>query len=223
MDGITKVYHTGDVETPVLHGISLDIFEGEFVAIMGPSGSGKSTLMNIMGFLDVHDGGKYEFNGRQIEGYDENELALIRNKEVGFVFQMFYLLPKLTAFENVCLPMIYAGIPESIQQKKAYDALCAVGLKDRLHYFPNQLSGGQQQRVAIARSLVNQPYLLFADEPTGNLDSRSGNEIMNIFTKLHEQGKTIVMITHEEEIAAYASRKIVLRDGLISEDKKLKK
>lgn len=218
MDGITKSYRSGDMETPVLHGISLDIPEGEFVAIMGPSGSGKSTLMNIMGFLDVHDIGKYEFNGRVMEGYDEEELADIRNGQVGFVFQMFYLLPKLSAFDNVRLPMIYAGLPESVQKQKATEALTSVGLEERMHHLPGQLSGGQQQRVAIARAIVNTPSVIFADEPTGNLDSKSGDEVMEIFTKLHKQGRTIIMITHEDEIAAYAQRKIILRDGLISED-----
>lgn len=176
--------------------------------------------MNILGFLDVHDKGEYLFDDRKVEGYNEEELSEIRNTQVGFVFQMFYLLPKLTALDNVKLPMLYAGISEKDQDERSKKALQAVGLEDRMDHKPNELSGGQQQRVSIARALVNNPKVIFADEPTGNLDSKSGDEIMSIFEKLHEEGKTIIMVTHEEDIAAYAERTIVIRDGLILSDKK---
>ncbi len=218
MSGIHKTYHTGSVQAHVLRGISVEIKKNEYVAIMGPSGSGKSTLMNIMGFLDVHDAGEYLFDNRPVEGYDEEELAEIRNKRVGFVFQMFYLLPKMSALDNVKLPMLYANIPEKEQEERAKQALISVGLEDRMHHKPNELSGGQQQRVSIARALVNEPKVIFADEPTGNLDTHSGNEVMEIFTRLNREGKTIIMITHEDEIAAYTKRKIIIRDGLITSD-----
>jgi putative ABC transport system ATP-binding protein len=220
LTNIQKTYHTGSVKAHILKGISLNISEGEFVAIMGQSGSGKSTLMNIMGFLDVHDDGKYIFNEKMVEKYDEEELAKIRNIYIGFVFQMFYLLPKIHALDNVQLPMLYASVSEKERKKRAEEALTAVGLEKRMYHKPNELSGGQQQRVSIARALVNNPKVLFADEPTGNLDSASGNEVMNIFQRLHQEGKTIIMITHEEDIAAHASRKIVILDGKIVEDTK---
>jgi putative ABC transport system ATP-binding protein len=219
---IHKTYHTGKLKAHVLKGISLKICKSEFIAIMGHSGSGKSTLMNIMGFLDVHDKGEYLFDGRKVEGYDEEELAEIRNRQVGFVFQSFYLLPKLTALENVMLPMVYAHIPEKQQKERATKALTAVGLKDRMDHRPNELSGGQQQRVSIARALVNEPKVIFADEPTGNLDSKSGEEVMEIFKQLHKEGKTIIMVTHEDDIAASAKRKIVVHDGLIISDERIK-
>jgi putative ABC transport system ATP-binding protein len=218
LNDVTKTYRTGEVETLVLRGISLDIAQGEFLAIMGPSGSGKSTLMNIMGFLDDLTTGEYIFDGRSAEGYDEEEQADIRSMMVGFVFQMFYLLPKMTALDNVKLPMLYAGVSEKEQEERAITALKEVGLEARMHHAPNQLSGGQQQRVSIARALVNDPKVIFADEPTGNLDTKSGDEVMDIFTRLSKEGRTIIMVTHEDDIADYAHRKIVLKDGVIIED-----
>lgn len=222
LSDIHKTYHTGKLKAHVLRGISLSIQKGDFIAIMGPSGSGKSTLMNILGFLDVHDTGEYRFDNRRVEGYDEEELAEIRNRQVGFVFQSFYLLSKLTALENVKLPMVYAGVPEKEQEDRAAKALASVGLEDRMDHRPNELSGGQQQRVSIARALVNEPKVIFADEPTGNLDSKSGDEVMEIFKKLHKEGKTIIMVTHEDDIAAAAKRKIVVHDGLIISDERIK-
>lgn len=218
LSGITKTYQTGVISAHVLKGISLEIQKGEFVAIMGPSGSGKSTLMNIMGFLDVPDEGEYFFDGESTKGFDEEELAEIRSQKIGFVFQMFYLLPKMNALDNVKLPMIYASISDKEQEERAQQALAEVGLSDRMYHRPNQISGGQQQRVSIARALVNHPKVIFADEPTGNLDTKAGNEVMAIFQKLHAEGNTIIMVTHEDDIAAYAERKIVIRDGQITED-----
>ena len=217
---ITKSYFMGEIEAKVLHGISLTIERGEFVAVMGPSGSGKSTLMNIMGFLDSPSGGHYALDGKEVKDFDEDTLAEIRNREIGFVFQMFYLLTKMTALDNVKLPMLYADVPDREQDDRAKRALKAVGLEDRMDHRPNELSGGQQQRVSIARSLVNEPKVIFADEPTGNLDTASSVEIMDIFEKLHDQGKTIIMVTHEDDIAAHAERIIVIRDGKVVEDKK---
>ncbi len=210
----------GEIVTEVLHGVKLKIDSGEFVAVMGPSGSGKSTMMNIMGFLDSPTSGHYAFNGTEVEDFDEDTLAEIRNREIGFVFQMFYLLSKMSAFDNVKLPMLYANVPDSEQEDRAKRALKAVGLEDRMHHKPNELSGGQQQRVSIARSLVNEPKVIFADEPTGNLDSVSSVEIMDIFGKLHAQGKTIIMVTHEDDIAAHAERILMVKDGMIIKDKK---
>lgn len=217
---LTKTYTMGEIETHVLRGVSLTIERGEFVAIMGPSGSGKSTLMNIMGFLDTPTSGQYIFDGTEVKHFDEDTLADIRNREIGFVFQMFYLLNKMSALDNVKLPMLYANVPDSEQDDRARRALKAVGLEERMHHKPNELSGGQQQRVSIARSLVNEPKVIFADEPTGNLDTASSIEIMEIFGRLHKQGKTIIMVTHEDDIAAHADRIIVVRDGQIVEDKK---
>ena len=219
LQDIHKVYRMGaDVETKALDGISLTIQEGEFVAIMGASGSGKSSLMHIMGFLDTPTSGKYLFHGKEVQGLSEDDLAKIRNREVGFVFQAFNLLPRTSALENVKLPLIYAHAPVAEQDRKAKEALTAVGLGDRMDHMPNELSGGQQQRVSIARALVNNPKVIFADEPTGNLDTKSSYEIMCIFERLNQQGKTIIMVTHENDIAAYAKRIIKLKDGKIVED-----
>ncbi len=223
LNEISKVYDMGRVQTMALNNVSLTIDKGEFVAIMGPSGSGKSTMMNIMGFLDVPDEGDYIFNGEKFTDFDENSLADIRNNEIGFVFQSFYLLPRMTAMENVRLPMIYAGIPSKKQQELASDALKSVNLLDRADHRPNEMSGGQQQRVAIARALTNTPKIIFADEPTGNLDSKSGKEVMSIFQKLNDEGATIILVTHDKPTAAYAHRVITLKDGEIISDERSKK
>lgn len=213
-----KSYHLGEVVLPVLKGISLHIEAGEFVAIMGPSGSGKSTLLNIIGCLDGIDRGSYRLDGVAIEAAAEDALAAIRNARLGFVFQSFNLIPRINALRNVELPMIYHRVAPAERRRRAYAALKNVGLEDRAAHSPARLSGGQQQRVAIARALINDPDIIIADEPTGSLDSVSGHEIMRLFSNLHQQGKTIVMVTHEEEIAAYARRIIRLRDGLIEWD-----
>lgn len=218
INNLVKVYENGSLRVRALHSVNLSIKKGEFVAIMGPSGSGKSTLMNIIGCLDKCTAGRYFLDSVNIHGLNENELADIRNQKIGFVFQSFNLLPKLSAYENVELPMIYAGGNQKERRDNAVAALTRVGLADRGHHKPNELSGGQRQRVAIARSLVNQPAIILADEPTGNLDTKSGKEIMNIFTELNKEGATIVMVTHEPEIAEYANRTIVVRDGDIVED-----
>ena len=201
-----------------LRGVSLEIQRGEYVAIMGPSGSGKSTLMNLVGCLDTPTGGTYELNGNQVSEMNENQLAEIRNREIGFVFQTFNLLPRSDALRNVELPLVYAGIPAAERRQIALEALKNVGLSDRVHHKPNELSGGQRQRVAVARALVNKPSILLADEPTGNLDSKTGTEIMALFQQLADHGNTIILVTHEEEGARHAARIIRIRDGLIASD-----
>lgn len=218
LEGIEKNYYMGNQAITVLKGISLDIFKNEYVALMGPSGSGKSTLMNILGCLDSPTGGKYVLNGKDVSKMPDDDLAEVRNTEIGFVFQQFNLLPRLTAAENVALPLIYAGVPKKERIERAMDALKKVGLADRSHHKSNELSGGQIQRVAIARALVNNPAILLADEPTGNLDSKTSVEVMQIFGKIQEAGNTVVLVTHEEDIAAYAHRVVRLRDGLVESD-----
>lgn len=220
MKDITKVYKTGTVETPVLHGIDLQIDEGEFVAIMGASGSGKSTLMNIMGFLDHLTSGTYHFNGKAVGKLSDDDLALMRRKEVGFVFQSFNLLARTSVLDNVVLPMIYDNIPSDKRMELAMKAIKNVGLSHRVNNLSNQLSGGERQRVSIARALVGDPTIIFADEPTGNLDSKTGEEVLKLFQKLNDEGNTIVMITHEIEAAEFSDRIITIRDGLILSDKK---
>lgn len=219
IENLLKVYDTGSIQLKALKEINLSIEEGEYVAIMGASGSGKSTLMNILGCLDKSSGGKYYLDGVDISTLNDNELAVIRNIKIGFVFQAFNLLPKLTALANVELPMTYAGVSKSERNAKAKEALGKVGLLDRMHHRPNELSGGQKQRVAIARALVNSPSILLADEPTGNLDSQSSVEIMGIFDSLNKEGVTVIMVTHEPDIAAYTKRNVVFRDGNIISDK----
>ena len=220
LSGLTKTYLQGKLEVPVLKSIDLTIEDGEYVAIMGPSGSGKSTLMNIIGCLDTPTSGEYLLNGENMAQRTENQLAEIRNKKIGFVFQQFNLLPKETALANVELPMVYGGVPKKERLEKAKRALEKVGLGDRMNFRPNQLSGGQQQRVAIARAIVGSPEILLADEPTGALDTKSGFQIMELFEQLHEEGVTVIMITHEEEIAECAQRIVSLRDGVIVDLKK---
>ena len=216
---ITKSYPVGDSELKILKGIDLQIEQGDFVAIMGPSGSGKSTCMNILGCLDVPSSGSYKLDGKAVEGLDSDELAEIRNKKIGFVFQGFNLLSRTSALENVELPMVYANVDAKTRQKKAIEALEKVGLKERMHHQPNQLSGGQQQRVAIARAIVNDAPIIFADEPTGNLDTKMNVEIMELFVSLNKElGRTIILVTHEEDIARYAKRIIRIVDGEISSD-----
>ena len=219
LEEIQKSYFMGNQAIPVLKGISLDIFKNEYVALMGPSGSGKSTLMNILGCLDSPTGGKYILNGKDVSKMEDDDLAEVRNTEIGFVFQQFNLLPRLSAAENVALPLIYAGVSKKDRIERAMEALKKVGLADRSHHKSNELSGGQIQRVAIARALVNNPSLLLADEPTGNLDSKTSVEVMEIFGKIREAGNTVVLVTHEEDIASYAHRVVRLRDGLIESDK----
>lgn len=218
IQGITKTYVNGKLSVPVLHGIDLQVNKGEFVSIMGPSGSGKSTFMNILGCLDRPTTGSYRLNGDEVATLSDDELAFVRNKQIGFVFQSFNLLTKLTAVENVALPMIYAGIDKKTRNERAAALLASVGLGDRMDHLPSELSGGQRQRVAIARALANNPAIIMADEPTGNLDSKSTIDVMNIFRGLYDEGRTIILVTHEPEIATYASRNVVLRDGLIVED-----
>jgi putative ABC transport system ATP-binding protein len=213
-----KSYQMGDEEIHALRGVSIKIERGEYVAIMGPSGSGKSTLMNLIGCLDTPSKGSYLLNGKQVSQMDDNELARIRNEEIGFVFQTFNLLPRATALRNVELPLVYAGVPSKERELRARGALDKVELSSRMSHRPNELSGGQRQRVAIARALVNNPSILLADEPTGNLDSKTGVEIMALFERLHSAGNTIVLVTHEPEVAAYAHRAIHIRDGQVEQD-----
>ena len=220
LDKIDKSYYLGKQELKVLKGISLDIFKNEYVALMGPSGSGKSTLMNIIGCLDTPSGGKYILNEQDVSQMEDNALAEIRNQEIGFVFQQFNLLPRLTALENVALPLVYAGMRRKLRNEKAMEVMEMVSLTDRIHHKPNELSGGQCQRVAIARALVNDPSIILADEPTGNLDSKTSQEIMDIFGDIHKRGNTVILVTHEEDIANHAHRIIRLRDGMIESDNK---
>lgn len=222
LENIIKEYYLGKTAVPVLKGITLGIEKNEYVALMGPSGSGKSTLMNILGCLDRPSSGEYYINGQAISKANENELARLRNKEIGFVFQSFNLLPRLTAFENVALPLVYAGVSRAERDAIVWEKIEAVGLKDRAHHKPNELSGGQIQRVAIARSLVNNPSIILADEPTGNLDTKTSVEIMQVFEEIHSRGNTIILVTHEEDIAQHARRIIRLRDGLIADDQAVK-
>ncbi|HXG01511.1 MAG TPA: ABC transporter ATP-binding protein [Bacteroidota bacterium] len=222
LTNITKVYDMGEAQqVQALRGVSLSIARNEYVAIMGPSGSGKSTLMNIIGCLDTPTSGQYLFNGVNVSEMDDNNLARIRNKEIGFVFQTFNLLPRSDALHNVELPLIYAGVPAAERRRRAIETLEHVGLGDRIHHKPNELSGGQRQRVAIARALVTRPSIILADEPTGNLDSRTGEEIMQLFEELHREGNTIILVTHEADIAAHAHRIVRLRDGLIENDERV--
>lgn len=218
LQDVTKNYYLEKLVIEVLKGINLSIYKGEYVAIMGPSGSGKSTLMNIIGFLDRATSGTYKFSGFDTSNLSDDELAAIRNQKIGFIFQSYNLLARTTALDNVELPLIYAGLPAVERKKKAIAALDSVGLSDRIYHLPNELSGGQQQRVAIARALVNNPDLIFADEPTGNLDSKTEVEIINLFEKINQSGNTIIMVTHEEDIANCAKRIIRLRDGIIQRD-----
>jgi putative ABC transport system ATP-binding protein len=220
LENIRKSYFIGHNELEVLKGISLDIFKNEYVALMGPSGSGKSTLMNILGCLDTPSQGTYVLNGMDVSQMVDNSLADVRNKEIGFVFQQFNLLPRLTALENVALPLVYAGMTKKQRNEKAMHVLDLVSLTDRSHHKPNELSGGQSQRVAIARALVNDPAIILADEPTGNLDSKTSYEIMSIFGEIHRTGNTVVLVTHEEDIAGHAHRVVRLRDGVIESDRK---
>ncbi len=219
LSDIRKSYFMGKQELQVLKGISIDIMKNEYVALMGPSGSGKSTLMNILGCLDSPTSGTYILNGNDVSKMPDNELAEIRNKEIGFVFQQFNLLPRLTALENVALPLVYAGISKKQRNDMAMEVLRKVDLMDRSHHKPNEMSGGQCQRVAIARALVNNPSMILADEPTGNLDTKTSYEIMEIFNKIHSDGNTVVLVTHEEDISKYAHRIIRLRDGVLESDK----
>ena len=223
LKGINKAYKNGDQELRVLKDINLEVEEGEFVAIMGPSGSGKSTLMNVIGLLDRPTSGEYFLEGQEVGNLSEKKLARVRNEQIGFVFQQFFLLSKLNAFQNVELPLIYAGVHPAKRKEIAEQYLEKVELGSRMHHLPSELSGGQKQRVAIARALVNQPAIVLADEPTGALDTKTGEQIMDLLTKLNQEGKTIIMVTHEPEIAAFANRRIVIRDGVISSDSKLER
>ena len=217
---LKKIYSLGDIEVPALNGINIGIDKNEYLAIMGPSGSGKSTMMNIIGCLDVPTEGEYHLNNQDVSKLSDDELAVIRNKEIGFVFQTFNLLPRADALHNVELPMIYSGLNRAQRKQMAMEALERVGLGDRVHHKPNELSGGQRQRVAIARALVNKPSIILSDEPTGNLDSKTGEEIMEIFEQLHAAGNTIILITHEEYIANCSNRTVRLLDGLVQSDER---
>ncbi len=216
--GIKKIYKVGNQEVRALDGVDIQINKNEYVAIMGPSGSGKSTMMNILGCLDSPSEGEYILNGTDVSKMDDNELAVIRNKEIGFIFQSFNLLPRYTALDNVALPLIYSGESREKREERARVALENVDLKDRMHHKPNELSGGQRQRVAVARALVNKPSIILADEPTGNLDTKTSIDIMKLFEEIHEQGNTVILVTHEEDIAKHAKRIIRLRDGIIESD-----
>src|SRR2546428_9717625 len=218
IENITKDYVMGEETVRALRGVSLQIHRNEYIAVMGPSGSGKSTLMNMLGCLDTPTSGRYEFNGKNVAEMNDDELAAIRNREIGFVFQTFNLLPRSDSLRNVELPLIYAGIDPETRKERATHALGDVGLGDRLHHKPNELSGGQRQRVAIARALVNRPSIILADEPTGNLDAKTGEEIMSLFEDLYRRGNTIILVTHEADIARHARRTVRLRDGLIESD-----
>lgn len=218
IENITKDYVMGEEIVRALRGVTLQIHRNEYIAIMGPSGSGKSTLMNMLGCLDTPTSGRYEFNGKNVAEMNDDELAAIRNREIGFVFQTFNLLPRSTSLRNVELPLIYAGIDPETREQRAAEVLADVGLGDRIHHKPNELSGGQRQRVAVARALVNKPSIILADEPTGNLDSKTGEEIMALFEDLYRRGNTIILVTHERDIAAHARRTVHLRDGLIESD-----
>ncbi|MBS1734212.1 MAG: ABC transporter ATP-binding protein [Bacteroidetes bacterium] len=219
LENIRKSYFLGKQELPVLKGVSLDVYKNEYVALMGPSGSGKSTLMNILGCLDSPTGGQYVLNGQDVSRMPDDELAAVRNKEIGFVFQQFNLLPRFTAAENVALPLIYSGVSRKERMERAEAVLGKVKLVDRMHHKPNELSGGQCQRVAIARALINDPAIILADEPTGNLDSKTSYEIMDILGKIHADGNTVMLVTHEEDISMFARRIIRLKDGLIETDR----
>jgi len=216
---IAKVYQMGEEKVPALAGVSLGVERGEYVAIMGPSGSGKSTLMNLIGCLDTPTSGSYVLNGKEVARMTDDELAAIRNQEIGFVFQTFNLLPRTSALQQVELPLVYGGVSKKDRRERAVRALNAVGLSDRMNHTPNEMSGGQRQRVAVARALINDPSILLADEPTGNLDSQTGNEIMALFGELNSRGNTIVLVTHEEDIAAHARRIVRLKDGKIRDDR----
>ena len=218
LEDICRIYRVGSQEVRALDGVSLSVYKNEYVAIMGPSGSGKSTLMNILGCLDSPDSGRYILNGTDVSEMDDGEMADVRNREIGFVFQSFNLLPRYNALENVALPMVYAGVPAGERRVKAAQALRSVGLEDRMDHRPNELSGGQRQRVALARALINNPSIILADEPTGNLDTHTSVEIMRLFDEIYRGGNTVIVVTHEEDIAAYAHRVIRLRDGRVESD-----
>ncbi len=218
IDDIHKTYEVGDQLVNALDGVDLTIYRNDYVAIMGPSGSGKSTLMNMLGCLDTPTSGRYVLNGTDVSDMDEDELAEVRNKEIGFVFQTFNLLPRYTAVENVAVPLIYAGVSKSRRLRRAEEALCSVGLENRMEHRPNEMSGGQRQRVAVARALVNDPSIILADEPTGNLDTKTSIDIMHLFERIYREGNTVIVVTHEEDIARHARRIVRLRDGRIESD-----